>query len=143
MLPGLLVFSISSSLSVIATIPFDRIWRAVTPSFRSQKMIDCVIVSHGSFVCRYAITYHQDIDPAKDEYNYTGADDDSPEGNSNGLLRGSLFVQVAENIDTKNNHSKTEEVKAMRVAQNRPVGPKPTLENSTFGNDEEHLKALV
>lgn len=105
-------------------------------------MIDCANISLGSYVCRATITYRQDIDPSQGEYNDTGRNDDSPERESDRLLTGSFFVQVAEDIDAENAHSETKEVEAMGVAQNRPIGPKPAFKDGTLGYDEKHLRAL-
>jgi hypothetical protein len=143
MLLGLPVFSISLSLSVIATAPLDRIWRAVTPSFLSQKMMDCTSISPSTNICVTSITYRQYVDPAHGEHDDARANNNSPEGKTKRLLACSLFVQVPEYIDAENDHGKAKEVETMRIAQDRPIGLIPSLEDGAFRDNEKHYWLLV
>lgn len=54
-----------------------------------------------------------EVDPAHDEDDDTRSDNDAPEGKAERFLVGSFFVEIAEHVDTQDEHGEGEGDEAM------------------------------
>jgi len=86
------------------------------------------------------ITYRQDIDPAHGEHDDARTNDNPPERKTKGFLACGLFVQIPKYVDAENDHGKPQEIEAVGIAQDWPIGLIPAFEDGAFGNNEKHCR---
>ena len=79
-----------------------------------------------------------DVEDTHDGDDDSACDNELPDCCSEGLLRCSPFVEVAEDGDTKDDHYDAEGDEAGRGAEEWPVVGYVSAEHADFGDDEGH-----
>jgi hypothetical protein len=83
------------------------------------------------------------VHPAHNEDDDTAADDDTPEGETERLLIGVGFVQVAEHVDSEDDHGEGESDEAVGWAEEWPVTGEVGAEEGELGCEQKHCRCRV
>lgn len=83
------------------------------------------------------------VHPAHDKDDDAAADHDTPERETKRFLVGVGFVQVAEHIDSEDDHGESESNEAVRWAEEWPVAGKVCAEEREFRGEEEHYNCII
>ena len=89
------------------------------------------------------MTYGEDVGYAEDADDDARGYDQTPEGRTEGTLRGGLFVQIAEDGDADNDHYYAEGDESVAWGEERPVVGGVALEEGDFGEYEEDCSCFV
>ena len=78
------------------------------------------------------------VDPAHNEDHDTRSYDDAPEGKAERFLAGCWFVEVAEHVDTEDDHQERECHEAVSRTEEGPVASVVSLKEGELRRREEH-----
>ena len=81
------------------------------------------------------------VHPAQDEYEDARCDDQAPEGKAERLLAGDFFVEVAEHVDSQNDHCQSQSNESVSWTEQRPVACEEAAEEREFRRKQEHYEA--
>jgi len=83
-------------------------------------------------------TYCHQIHPTQDKDDDARADDNTPECHAERFLASSVLVEVAEHVDTDNDHRARKTDESMGMAEKRPVAGEVAAEDRELRSQEEH-----
>jgi len=85
-------------------------------------------------------TYRSDVESTEDQRQDPRSNEDAPHGQTQRLLTCRLFVQVAQHVESYDNHSKSKKDKAVVSGKEWPVSCEISIEDVAFRNDQEETR---
>lgn len=86
--------------------------------------------------------YGNDVDESHDRGQDTRGNDKTPEGKTQVLNAGCIFVEMTQDVETENNHWESERDEARLCAEQGPIFDKVGLEEVEFGDNEEETNCI-